>query len=118
MAKVKYKKSPEQARAQSYKWRRNNREKFLASARNSNLKGSYGITEADYQRMLVEQESHCKACSRTPAQEFHKRLCVDHNHVTGEVRCLLCTRCNSILGYCYENPQTLRNLLNVLAENG
>src|ERR1017187_8444558 len=98
----------------AYKWRKNNRAAFLASARRSNLKRNYGITDIDYQVMLVEQHGHCKACSRTPEQEHHKRLFVDHNHVTKQIRGLLCSRCNSILGYCYENSDTLRTLADYL----
>jgi hypothetical protein len=101
----------------AYKWRRNNRAKFLASARNSNLKHNYGITEIDYQNMLSSQHGHCLACSRTPDNEHHKRLFVDHNHTTGKIRGLLCSRCNSIIGYSYENPDTLRALANILEKH-
>ena len=100
--------------SKQYKWRRNNRKKYLASSRRSNLKHNYGITEDDYQRMLQEQHGHCLTCSRTPDNEHHKRLFVDHNHTTGKIRGLLCSRCNSILGYCYENPDTLRALASLL----
>jgi hypothetical protein len=112
--KIKYRLDPEKGRAKSRKWRLNNRAAFLASARRSNLKNNYGITEDDYQRMLQEQHGHCFTCSRTAENEHHKRLFIDHNHATGALRRLLCSRCNSILGYCYENPDTLRALANYL----
>ena len=51
----------------------------------------YGITIADYDRMLEEQGGVCKLCGRPPAK---RRLHVDHNHKTKRVRGLLCFRCN------------------------
>lgn len=55
----------------------------------------YGITEAEYLRMLAGQGGVCAICERPSAI----RLCVDHNHETGEVRGLLCRGCNLSLGY-------------------
>lgn len=109
-----YRVDPAIGQARTQRWRENNREAHLASCRRSNLKHAYGITEEDYDRMLVEQGGHCLACPRTPADEFHKRLFVDHNHTTKRIRGLLCSRCNSILGYCYEDPKTLHALADIL----
>src|ERR1035437_2791733 len=94
----------------SYRWRRKNRAAYLASARRSNLKHNYGLSEDQYDILLQTQNGHCCTCLRTPADEHHKRLFVDHNHTTRIIRGLLCSRCNSILGYSYENPETLRTL--------
>ena len=51
----------------------------------------YGVTVALYQQMLEDQGGRCCICgnySRT------KQLSVDHNHATGQVRGLVCQRCN------------------------
>ena len=37
-----------------------------------------------------------------------KWLAVDHDHVTGELRDLLCQRCNVMIGHCADNPEVLR----------
>lgn len=34
-------------------------------------------------------------------------LAVDHDHVTGKIRKLLCYNCNSVVGHCKENPEIL-----------
>jgi recombination endonuclease VII len=46
----------------------------------------YGLTTADYERMLLRQGGVCAICEQKP----HARLCVDHCHCTGQIRSLLC----------------------------
>jgi Recombination endonuclease VII len=58
---------------------------------------------AMYDKMLVEQNGVCKICkkSETATHGFTKMvhmLSVDHNHITGEIRGLLCGACNRGLG--------------------
>lgn len=55
----------------------------------------YGITAADYFAMLSAQGGNCALCLLPP--ETKRRLAVDHDHITGKVRGLLCTKCNSAL---------------------
>lgn len=56
----------------------------------------YGLTVADYQALLDKQGGTCALCGVPPADG--RRLAVDHDHVTGRVRGLLCQRCNGGLG--------------------
>jgi hypothetical protein len=53
----------------------------------SHLKSTYGITYDDYRQILEWQGGRCFICRKKPAT---KRLAVDHDHVTGQVRGLLC----------------------------
>ena len=79
--------------------------------RDKQLQHDFGITLATYNRMLDDQGGVCAICEKP---EFAKRsgkiraLCVDHNHETGQVRALLCTGCNPMIGYSKDNPQILR----------
>jgi len=75
------------------------------SKRNNNLKFKYGITEADYQAVLQNQDGKCAICGQTPSR---RKLSVDHNHRTGVVRGLLCNNCNTGVGYFQENPTLLQ----------
>lgn len=59
-------------------------------SRASHLKLKYGLTLEDYQDLLDLQGGTCGICTKTPEQEG-KNLAVDHDHVTGEVRGLLCS---------------------------
>lgn len=63
------------------------------SARRSHLLRTYGITEEQYEQLLQSQSGSCGVCKR-PASVFKTRLCVDHDHSTGEIRGLLCIHCN------------------------
>lgn len=94
-----------------------NREKILdpANVRKGNLAKKYGITQEDYNRMLAEQDGCCKIC-RSSDPVGVKSFAVDHDHVTGKVRGLLCHRCNPGLGYFQDNPELLRKAIDYLLE--
>ena len=72
------------------------------STRSYHLKARYGITADDATRMYEEQDGLCAICTERPAQH------VDHDHVTGRVRRLLCFTCNSGLGNFRDDPELLR----------
>jgi Recombination endonuclease VII len=77
----------------SKQWANNNPEKIKSKI----LKYRYGITLNDYNRMFTEQNGCCKICN-IHASELKGPLQVDHSHITGIVRGLLCGLCNSRLG--------------------
>ena len=66
----------------------------VITARDRYLLKRYGITEADYDRMLADHNGICGICGNPPKRQ---RLHVDHDHKTGRVRGLLCYRCNRAL---------------------
>jgi predicted nucleic acid-binding Zn ribbon protein len=72
-----------------------------------NLLRKYGVTSEDYVKMFEAQGGRCAVCGRHQA-EFELRLCVDHDHVDGVVRGLLCKWCNFGLGYFRDRPDVLR----------
>ena len=55
----------------------------------------YGISEFTYALMVRQQDGVCAICR---AGSWNRRLNIDHDHVTGKVRGLLCTQCNTGLG--------------------
>lgn len=70
----------------------------------------YGLTPADYRGLYLAQKGRCAICQKAkgkhpddPRASGGRRLGVDHNHVTGQVRGLLCTggdkTCNRIIGW-------------------
>ena len=64
--------------------------------KNYQLKRDYGITLDEYNKMLQEQNSCCCICGRHQS-EFKKALHVEHNHITGKVRGIVCSYCNHSL---------------------
>lgn len=73
-----------------------------------------------YLALLERQNGKCVGCGRglvatkAEAVDGLDVAHVDHNHATGKVRCLLCTRCNSAVGHAKDNATTLRNLADML----
>ena len=81
--------------------------------KNKELNRLYGISLEIYNEMIIFQKSKCLGCGKHQL-ELEKALCVDHNHITGKVRGLLCAGCNIAIGTVKENPETLRQLAEYL----
>ena len=83
--------------------------------RDYQLMRKFGLTRQDYDQMLCEQGGGCAICeSENPGSKNKGQFSVDHNHETGEVRGLLCTRCNTALGSFKDNPEFLRRAISYL----
>lgn len=82
--------------------------------RKNKLWHRYNLTVDEYNKLLESQGRGCAICGKTP-EELGKYLVVDHDHSCcppgkscGKcVRGLLCTNCNTKLGW-YEN-----NMINI-----
>lgn len=69
------------------------------------LRRKYGIGLDSYERLLKIQDGRCAICGDT---ENGRALAVDHDHVTGKVRGLLCASCNNGLGRFRDDPGRLK----------
>lgn len=61
----------------------------------------YGITPDQYQALFDEQSGVCAICGCSETKRIKgtlTHLSVDHDHVTGAIRGLLCSSCNEGLG--------------------
>lgn len=76
----------------------------------------YGLEPADYARMRDRQHNKCAICERHASHG--KELVVDHDHATGAVRSLLCSRCNTALGMMTDNAAHLRRAADYLEQHG
>jgi hypothetical protein len=94
-------------------WNRNyvatNRERFSNNVRRNQL-AQYGITPQEYQAMGDAQGWLCAVCKCPRSDERRRRLCVDHDHETGEVRGLLCGLCNTAAGQLQDDPAIIEEL--------
>lgn len=103
--------------ARSLEWHRKpeNVKKMAPAKWKSNLKTKYGITPEDYSRMMIAQDGVCAICRGVDVRG--KKLAVDHNHVTGQVRGLLCGSCNSAIGLLKENPDRIARALSYINDH-
>ena len=87
------------------------RERQINNTYRARLKYLYGITFEEYEQMLISQEGLCAVC-RQKEVKIQKgkiqRLSVDHDHITKQVRGLVCYNCNILIGHAKENPELLR----------
>jgi hypothetical protein len=95
------------------KWYSHNKDR----ANDSRLKYQYGIDSRQYEEMLESQNYVCKICLRPERSKQNnktKKLVVDHDHITGKVRGLLCGNCNAGIGMFEDNTSILRNAIKYL----
>lgn len=96
----------EKARAATTKWRAKNPERHAEQTRRQTLK-RFGITIEEYDRMATSQGCLCAIC-RKPEPVEGRQLAVDHDHITGRIRALLCSVCNTSLGKWNDDPVLIR----------
>ena len=113
-----YLQNPEAAIARTKQWQQANPERVNATqrarrakpevkrrARAEHLRRKYGITVEQYDEMLEAQGGGCCICGRPPREDIS--LHVDHDHSTGEIRGILCFRCNNALADFQDDQQLL-----------
>ncbi|HYT41936.1 MAG TPA: endonuclease VII domain-containing protein [Methylomirabilota bacterium] len=74
--------------------------------RNYRIAATYDLTPDDYDQMLEDQNYSCSICKK---ETKDRNLAIDHHHGSGVVRSLLCTNCNSVIGFALEDPEILEN---------
>lgn len=103
----------ERSRNNSKNYQKNHPEKLLEWQ----LK-KYKLTLEEYNKLCDEQGNKCAICENNPGGMQHgkKRLCVDHNKLTGNIRGLLCGYCNIALGNFKHSKNILNNAIQYLEE--
>ena len=83
----------------------------LKVKRTSHLRKRYGITDADYYKLLAHQNGKCAVCyTDNPGTKTAQFWDVDHCHTTNKVRGLLCRNCNTTLGVLENKRELLMKL--------
>ena len=83
-----------------------------------------GLTIEQYRQMFIDQNNLCAICFQ-PETRIYKykdnskgikiaKLCLDHSHITGKVRKLLCHDCNTMIGKARESIITLQSAIDYL----
>jgi recombination endonuclease VII len=94
------------------KYYENNKEKIAIKSRKWHRKRLYGVTQEEFDCMLVNQENKCAICRRHLDKPF-----VDHDHTTKKVRELLCGLCNAFIGQAREDSIILMSAIQYLKKH-
>lgn len=133
-----YKKNKQKINNYSKKYKENNIEKINeyyrtkykdSSKRQNDAKENtrkrrlkkYGITEIEYNELLEKQDHKCAICLNkekiTMKNGISRKLSIDHDHITGKVRALLCRNCNVAIGLLQDNPYLCQRAGQYLLDN-
>ena len=94
-------------------WSKNNPTK----RRSILIKCVYGINSEEYRNMLESQGGTCAICHSSSIGGKRNHFDIDHNHMTGKVRGLLCRSCNYLIGNSKEDILILRSAIAYLENN-
>ncbi len=90
-------------------WRENNpdahREIYKRANHRVNLKMRFGITVDQFDKLVESSDGLCAICRNPESRD--RRLSLDHDHKTGEIRGFLCSRCNLLLGNASDDHMIL-----------
>jgi hypothetical protein len=81
-----------------------------ACAREARLLCRYGIDKAELKQRIADQGGCCLICLKALNIDS-KATNVDHDHLTGEVRGILCQPCNAALGLFDEDTDRMRRAI-------
>ena len=97
---------------QAYRSRLKSNGKLSDHDRNYALKARFGIGLSDFRRMAESQNGKCGICEEVAA------LNVDHCHVSGKIRGLLCNNCNNGIGRFKDKPNVLERAAEYVRKHG
>lgn len=88
--------------------------------KDGHLRSKFNLTLAEYTAMAIAQGGVCATCKKPETQTRNgnlKALSVDHDHVTGKVRGLLCGHCNTALGKVGDDIKILEAMIAYLKKH-
>ena len=99
-------------------WKSNNIDKV----RRYKWKMRFGITPEQYNELLIVQGGVCAVCGKPKSKKHNKSnrdqmLSVDHDHITDQVRGLLCQDCNIAIGYFHDDSTRLQKAIKYLTKH-
>jgi len=107
--------NPEKSKKSTLNWRERNPEKVKIHHKTKTLK-LYGATIEDWENLKLKQNNSCAICG-THESNITLGLAIDHDHVTGKIRSLLCVKCNTGLGCFNDNVVLLNKAIMYIGEH-
>jgi hypothetical protein len=109
------KKNPLKVRVNNKVYRKKNSKNLKEIVRRSFLKKSYNLSLEEYKILFEKQKGICAICLKAQSPST-RQLAVDHDHKTGQIRGLLCTSCNLLLGNAADSKTVLLSAIKYLEE--
>lgn len=111
--KLLHQKNPQIRKKINDKWKEKRKNYYGDEGRkrkykHSELLKTFGLTIEQYEQMEINQNKVCAICCKP---DKNKRLSVDHCHVTGKIRGLLCSKCNRGLGLLNDEVEILKRCI-------
>ena len=104
---------PEEHRAASLRWKERNRFKVaLIQSKNDAEKKGHEPCSATVAEIKEAFTGYCVICG---TEEKKCKLCMDHDHATGQFRGWLCQRCNRGLGCFRDDSELLERAVEFLS---
>lgn len=75
----------------------------------------FGIAPGYYDDLLKLQEGKCAICESELKQEKNLSV-IDHCHKTGEIRGILCIKCNTAIGFFGDKPSLFKQAMRYINE--
>ena len=72
-----------------------------------NVQREYGVSREQYRAAYFGQDGMCAVCRQPERTARNTLLAVDHDHVTGRFRGLLCSHCNRAIGLLQDDPKVI-----------
>jgi hypothetical protein len=108
--KEKYRKKTTKERSEIYK--RRIQGLSFEDRKKIRLKYRFGLSLDEYNDRIKIQNNKCFLCEKIfEGTGAYKSANVDHDHKTGKIRKLLCSRCNQVLGLVDENLKLLKEMI-------
>lgn len=90
------------------RWRVENAEYAKSFHKTYQLKKKFGLTREELEQIRAAQNNGCAICGKNRSSA-KKDLCVDHCHITGKIRGLLCDCCNRGMGLLGDSIEYLQS---------
>ena len=81
---------------------------LFSGARRYHLLGKYNIDVFEVEELIKDQGGRCAICKEREAEH------VDHDHLSGCVRGILCSPCNTGMGQFQDDPGVIRQAIDYL----
>lgn len=113
-----YESTPERKSARlmaQRKYEKLHKAKITRKKRYYRMLKAHNITAEHFQKIHEKQDGKCLICNLVIAVD-DRQWCIDHDHVTGDIRGLLCRSCNCGLGNFHDSPKLLRAAIRYLQQ--